>query len=108
MEKSIYTKVASVALTGAIALTGCTSRFESGQKVTAAENISVTTDYNAVDYIKPRCTIPAGAEVQIGEFSSLNNGGGSEKIPLVQLKSEKCTGWAIDDPSLNNKLIEKP
>jgi len=112
MEKqSINYKLTSLVLTGAALLSSCASKFNTDQELIAAENISVVTDYNSViaeTGTNPRCTIPAGSPVKIGEFSSIPISS-SERQSIVELisKDSNCTGWTPNISSLNDELIEK-
>lgn len=100
MSKKFWLVVVSVLAIGV--LTGCHSKFQYNDSLVAQEDIIVVEDYD--NWQLPKCTINKGDAVTITGFSSLKQGGGSETQPLIELSSSGCTGWAFDDPSLNDKL----
>jgi len=101
IESTVRIALATTAIAGGLA--GCSSKFDNGDKLVAKENITVVTDYNASTVYKPTCEIKEGESVKVTGFSTLNLGS-SDRQRLIELDSSTCTGWAIDSPSLNNKL----
>jgi outer membrane biogenesis lipoprotein LolB len=91
-----------LAILAIVVLTGCSSRFNKGDKLVAQENITVVEDYN--NWQLPKCTIAKDAAVTVTGFSSISQGGGGDQQGIIELSSDGCNGWIADDASLNSKL----
>lgn len=98
-HKSARVLLASVLLAGGLA--GCQSKFQGGENGVASRDIKVTVNNNALNIEKEHCTIDKDDPFSIGSFSTLRTGA-NEREPIVELISHDCTGWAINDSSLND------